>query len=406
MMRKILILSILFFVLVFSAQPSTSQQSSKPSSAKTIWEIIPKMPTYIADMIWEETKAMIKFLYLPYHDSVMCTLCKQGIDEYVLATSLALTASAILLALLYMVGQALGHGTIQAWTKVELGELIISAFFFAFLSGFLILVCNLSVTTIFPSLDNPYLDHNYTKMNIFEASNALLYEFAASAETLLVVQFVVGKFLTWTCGMTLHGMPVGMGTHGSVLQGFLSIVNAMLQITMITTGISIITALGQMHVLNFAQVLFIRYLLPIGFVARCFSPTRRFGGALIAIAITFIFIYPFLVVMSYQIYEVTEMPFTTMLKVWVNYFTGQGGDGLKLWQKISDSNDPGVILGFGLLSAFVSLLTVTFIPPTATIFIGGVFIPLLLTVVVITGVRHLSRMIGEEVDITNLTRMI
>jgi hypothetical protein len=305
---------------------------------------------------------------------------------------------------MYMMGQALEHGQIQAWSRVELGELFMSIFFFAVFTGMLDIMCTMKVTTFFPSLAQPNLNHDYGNMNVFEASNALLYEFAVSGEALMLVQFILGKFLTWTCSMILHGAPVGMGTHGQVLQGLLSIVNAIMQMTMITTGISIITALGQMHVLNFAQVLFIKYLLPIAFVARCFSPTRRFGGAIIAIAATFIFIYPFLVVMFYQTYEVNKMPFTTMLKTWMGYFGGK--NWFKKWEEISTSNNPAIILGFGLLSAFVSLLTITFIPPTATIFIGGILVPLLLTIVVITGVRHLSRLIGEEVDITNLTRMI
>ncbi len=347
---------------------------------------------------------IVRLVYLPYHKSAMCTLCSTSLNPMSGVVVLALAVSGIALAVVFMLARVVEASAVEAWVKVELTELAVTFLIFIVFSVLLKIACAVPIDVFFPQLAHK---PGFSGKNMFETANLLLYNFAVTSEVVLVEQFLLGKFVVWTCGQVLHGLPMGMGTTASVLKGFLPIANAMFQVTIVTTAVSIITALGQMHVLNFMEVLLIKYLLPIGFVARAFTFTRRFGGAVIALGIVFLFFYPFLVVLFYQTYELSDMSAWTAIKTWWHFV---GNTDLGYWILLSDSaNVPFAHLTAAMFREIARLtvaVTLAFIPPVSLVFIGGVLVPVLFSVVLVTGTKELSKAIGEQLDVTNLTRMI
>ncbi len=75
-----------------------------------------------------------------------------------------------------------------------------------------------------------------------------------------------------------------MGGLGSLVSGLSMMLNAL--------TIAWITNLVQIEVLKFVMLTSLTVFLPLGVVCRCFKPTRRFGGALMAMGIGLFFFYP------------------------------------------------------------------------------------------------------------------
>ena len=90
-MRKIFVVSIIFLMFIIFAQP----QSNPTQPQKSIWKEISEFPENLVFGFWADIRNGIKFVYLPYHKSVMCTLCEKGVEEYVATTLIALTASSM-----------------------------------------------------------------------------------------------------------------------------------------------------------------------------------------------------------------------------------------------------------------------------------------------------------------------
>jgi len=378
---------VLMLTLVY-AQPLSYylQQVEDVNTTAFIEEVESFMNTKVAQLV-------------PLHKSVVPTLYNTFTITNV---TFAFGASAVILAVLYMVGVFLEHAALQTWVKVETGELLTSVLLFlAFLAVFNTLA-TIPANVLFPFY--PSLPEG----NVYEVCVELLSNFSISTSIVFVLESAFMSLITKLFGMQVIAAPLGIGTQTESLRPVLSLVNALMQSALISTALSIVTVLGQLHVLNFAHTFIIKYLLPFAFFFRSFSPTRKFGGSLIAISFTFLFIYPFIIVLfygalnnigfwSFYVKE-AKMSLAMLKQVFMH--------PIDFAERIALSTDPIAMLTQTTFASIFSALFMLFIPPTAYVFLGGVLFVVLILIIVLTFNRYLSRMFGEEVDITQLTRMI
>lgn len=85
--------------------------------------------------------------------------------------------------------------------------------------------------------------------------------------------------------------PGGIGANAVPFSGLSSLLSG-LSMMLNALTIAWITNLIQIEVLKFVMLTSLTVWLPLGIVCRCFKPTRRFGGALMALGLGLFFFYP------------------------------------------------------------------------------------------------------------------
>ena len=203
---------------------------------------------------------------------------------------------------------------------------------------------------------------------------------------------VINMAISAASSTTLALNPNGLGFMVSFGQGFANL-GQMFNIAMITISSSQIIIIAQIILLKMFSRLF-GPLLVAGVLLRSFGITRGFGGALIALALGFYFIYPMSVVLFYGILQDNIDASVAALydeDAMSALPTGTPGGSFDLsnWMKgIFDSVMQPVC-------GFLSLLV-----------LGAVFVPFAVFLVMVSFIRGLSAMLGEEVDVSNITRLI
>ncbi|VVB65463.1 Uncharacterised protein [Candidatus Gugararchaeum adminiculabundum] len=376
---------------------------------------------------------------------------------------LAIMIGAFLIAVVYMLSEILGgmnllawhrmevtpppsgNAGMKAWAKNEMFQVFTTAIIFLSIVGLVNFACAVNTTSIFFSgykytaLDTnnnivqvpPYQNMfdeaiRYLDSLSFYSGFAFLYSFFSN----LGISFVQG--FIWT------SRPGGLGVMAQPLAGLSPLMSSS-GMVMSTTMIAFLTAAVQVQVLRFVQATMLSVFLPIGLLCRCIEPLRGFGGMLIGLALVMFILYPALLVMN----EAVVAPSLASYQWSANFYfektipaepdpndptkeiptTMYGVGGFANKFAASDPNDPNSGASFfssptaysasalpktmfdKLVSPF-SYLYSAIIRLVAVIFVGVFALTALNFVILTAAVRELTKLLGEEADITNLTRMI
>ena len=238
---------------------------------------------------------------------------------------------------------------------------------------------------------------------------------------------------------TIFSKPLGLGLVSSPGAGLgAPIKNVLYQATNFL-AIVFITNYAQKVVFEFALVGFLKYYLPIGIMMRCFTPTRRIGGTLIAIGIGFLFIYPALTVITSEILRETTENFATdtignmgaHAKPVFNIISDKAKMNLKDFPKeiVGDysgnmpdptnpapGSAPSPVQEYSTGNLIVNLIKggtggAMYMILILPMMIIGIVIILGLAsafniLLIIHAIKGISKTMGEEIDISSLTRLI
>lgn len=348
--------------------------------------------------------------YLPEYKPLMDTaVCQPGFSESFFyfpdwaSTSLvALLASAFILAFLYMFASMFQNQQSVARVKIELYELIVTAAIFAVLFMMLNGMCSIQTGWIFPGAghnSNVLGWEDWSGKSIYYSSFNYLMEFADDTLIVMSYQYLGYAFIDFLTSMEISSTPMGIGATMKPTSGLGAVVKPVLNNAFSVEILSVITAQAQVYVMDYGTYGMLKYLLPLALIMRSFTLTRRIGGTIISITIVFLFVYPLLVIPSYMV--VNDSLFGSISKyLQGGQYAGVWGASTYFWAVIEMMFkflwSPDFLFGYALL----------FMPFIAKIFIGGVFMPLFNTIILTNTAKYLSRSLGEEIDITNLTRMI
>jgi hypothetical protein len=338
---------------------------------------------------------------------------------------LGMLISFFVMSILYMLSQAFSIPGLSAWCKKEFFQVAVTGVIVAGLVGFVLFSCTFVKPSLFIDLDDDgdgIPDH---PDDLFAYSINYVEWLRDSVYTLYVFISVVNSLVTTITGTVVYASPGGFGVNLRPMGGF-NTISGMLTFSMSTLFAGgILTSIAQLRVLHAIQLMAFNILLPIGVFARCFEPTRRFGGSLMAIAIGLFLFYPFMLMLNaaitHNVLEIgdslvgasTEIqnidPSITSLENSLDrYVSMQTDSDYNKPPDLDASNDPipGTEgQGYGLL-AYVNNLFLVLYVLVGKILLAALFLPFFNFIMLIVFIRNLSRMLGEEVDITNITRMI
>jgi hypothetical protein len=278
----------------------------------------------------------------------------------------------------YVLGHVLSHKKLLLWSKEQMQEAILAMAITLFIVGFVSFLCTLDLKSLGVSTDCTGPTCNV--LNV--ASGYLTSLYTTIMKGYLVVAGINAVMSSWAT-LTIGKAPGGVGVIITPL-AVLGDIASSLVMAMIVLMTSAIITLVQIVVLKMSESIFV-ILFPIGVILRSFGVTRGFGGGLIAIAIGFFFFYPLLVVLFYG----AVVGDNTI----GNNYTGLSDSFKNGGLSPTNSNWFGGILG----------PLVGFIGQTI---VGAIFMPLVMFMILVSFVKGLSYALGEEVDVSNLTRLI
>ena len=358
-----------------------------------------------------------------------CAPGSSGLEFFALSASAALGASAVLLAGMYLWATFFRNQQMDAFVKTELYELFVSAVLVVLLGTATAAMVNIKVSTFVPSALMPIgLDGRNVisaDTSIYAASGMYFDKVRADMSDWLKVNYFLSMYVDQVASVTPYARPLGVGLVASPMAGLASPIKSLLYNMSVALSIAFIINSAQNIVYLFALQAFLKYYLPLGIFFRCFTPTRRLGGALIGVACAFLFVYPALTVLSYSMfYNQDSGPLVSFREVIYSYFFTDTSTGT-FWGHFNDfyeekftSVGTGVTdiisVGFGGIGELFQkligniLFVVMMFPITivSMAFAVGFVIPAFNILIFTSIAKGLSKSFGDEIDIASLTRLI
>ncbi|MCS7109357.1 MAG: hypothetical protein NZ903_00990 [Candidatus Micrarchaeota archaeon] len=324
-----------------------------------------------------------------------------GVEENWKSLSFAaLLASLAIIIIMYLIAKALDIPSLLARVKTDFIQVIVTALILGSLYTIVSFICFVDAREFgfnFSSFfDGARLYFEYSR-------NSALNTYMKIADSIMFVTglssisfnnpsiinagnfFKIGVFFKPFAG---YGIVIG------VLNWFGSLI---LLSYSLTTGFLI--------VLDAIQLYFLNLLLPAGVILRCFTPTRDFGGVLISIAVGLFLFYPILFSFSYLIigqkdpnipqYDMEwDTQITKAVATLVTYSVLPLGDITVIFSSASNTADLAKKkVGEAFTDVGSTILYIYILPAINWIILAAL-------------VREMSRLLGQEIDISGLGRMI
>ncbi|MBS3067131.1 hypothetical protein J4450_00390 [Candidatus Micrarchaeota archaeon] len=356
--------------------------------------------------------------------------------DWTAALAAALITSLMLLTFIYLIGVILRNQGTIGFVKLELFELIMSAILVVFIISAVAMMNSLTVGSIFPHGHHP-------DDKIYKATQQYYIEVGDMIIGWMETDYLFGVWTDNLASATPYSRPLGVGIVAAPLAGFAAPLKQIIYNINSALTIAYIINTAQRIVFEFAVVGFLKFYIPLGLVLRSFTPTRRLGGALIAIGLGFLFIVPFVTIINAQIVLSPDSPIRGMDDAVKDVACAEFGDYLPGCPDPTPSTPPSagtpatpsvapslstekqvesfvdilwnltignlVKLGEIFQNFFGTLFAVAFFVPLTVVgiaFAVGYLLPALNVLVLVQAVKYMSKSLGEEVDITTLTRMI
>ena len=340
--------------------------------------------------------AFIQLAYaLPSSCSISNAFAPSGEGNWIFLSAVGVLISAAITGILYMIGSAISKPELVSRAKTDFSQVIITLVMIAAFESVVLFMCNMDVKdlgfktpgTVFDAADS-YFNYQYklASKTYFEASNVIMTLSGLSA----VygggnIGGVVGIALSPFSGLTvmLQGMQYVMG------------------LTMLQVSIS----WAQSMILEMIKSSFLEYLLPTGLVLRCFTPTRDIGGIIISIGVGLFLFYPSMFAIAFLVSgenspDSIELGSSTWANTIIKVSAVMAGEFLFLdpiSSTITNIYTVGQIM-YPMVSSSVfslgSLLLYVFILPAIN------------WIIIASLIRDMSRLMGEEVDVSTLARLI
>ncbi|MFH1448003.1 MAG: hypothetical protein ABIG39_04010 [Candidatus Micrarchaeota archaeon] len=322
-----------------------------------------------------------------------CASPEDWLASWQLLSAIGLIMSWFVVSLIYMIGSLLDNIGLMARAKAEVWEIITTTIILGLVIALVTSACTFEIGSMGAAA---------TSGNMFDvAENYLLWlrNYTISVfKDLMTMNSLISVLLSVMGGFQIYGIGI-VGQPFAGLQPIMNLMNLFMNGIMICLIISI----AQITVLKFIQAGAFNILLPIGIVCRSFPFTRRFGGSMIALAIGLFIIYPFLLVINDAIMGTPSNNPTNVPTINYSIMDAITGNLMSLGFGL-------ITGGVGFLYAIADILTTYFVqkPVTAIgqVALAAFILPALNSVVFVMAVRDLSRILGQEVDVTSMSRMV
>jgi len=337
-----------------------------------------------------------------------------GMWDWAALSGVALSVSGVLLAFLYVWSVLFRNSQMEASVRQELYELVFTAFIVVLLFGVVGSMHSMQLRYFLPS--NMIPADVSPEMNVYQATALYYVTVGEDMEGWLNLNYVFNMYIDQMASITPYARPLGVGLVASPMAGFASPIKQLLYNMSVAISVAFIINYAQLFVYLFALEAFLRYYLPVGILLRSFTPTRRLGGTIIGVAATFLFVFPAMTTITFAMLYSSDGPLLSFRSLFAAYlpdfvdkfgnFAGDNFTGGGFVDLVS-----GVFGGIGsLLENVIGTVFLTvLIFPISMISLGfvvGFILPAFNITIFIQAAKGLSKALGEEVDISALTRLI
>ncbi|MGV8176830.1 MAG: hypothetical protein ACP5NX_03455 [Candidatus Bilamarchaeaceae archaeon] len=352
-----------------------------------------------------------------------------GIDWFGISL-LALLASVLIMVVFYLLSMLMNDRRALPTLKLELSELFVTLLILVFVGVAMRGMCSADTDILGPNIW-PFKDADDMPMVVPLVQVPFVYfqEVSDGLYQALYVTHGASMFTDELANTTVYGKPLGVGVVSNPVAGLIMPLNKLLYNSITAIAIAFILNEAQIYVFRYAYIGFMFYFLPIGLFLRCFTVTRKIGGALIAIALGFMVVYPLLLLVSagiindfgsWTIYSDAEAVndagsqfsnvFSKPSGFLQAFSTAVGGFTSAvsyLFSSVSAVLDSGASMFLGTTaSPLLFRLIWVSMGNIAYTFMAGYLLPVINFLILVQAVKGMSRMIGEEVDVSSLTRLI
>ncbi len=345
----------------------------------------------------------------------LSSVCNTGIffNDILILCAISALATVGVIAISYMLGQIFSNPKISLWSKTELLQL-----FFSIVSVFFIILliesfCSFNISAVSSLTQNP----SQETLSIYGAAEKYFLESG---------QYIHNSLSIQQYHMMAYNMLLLRGRYDCFLGPILCLFgNSMisyspyawasasigiLNISLNSTLVAFMSNLSFLFVLEYSTSGFVMLFLPIGIFLRSLPYLRSLGSLFIAIALCFMIVYPLLLSIFYlilgDILNDAEIPedmkgFLDMSRV------VSKGDTSSAVSASFDVGSDDYIDRF--LSDDVNLRSMQeteIFKMAGNSFILGVFIPTLALLGTIVSVSYIGKLLGEEIDLSRIMRMV
>jgi len=321
-----------------------------------------------------------------------CASPGDWLSSWQVLSALGILTSWFIVSLAYMVGSLLDNVGLMARAKAEVWEIITTAIILGSVIALVTAACIFPASYINPSAaGNLFTTAENYLFWLRNMTMGVFKDLMSMNNTISVLLSVMGGFNLFGVGVTVQPF--------AGFQPLMNIINLFMNGVMIC----LIATVAQITILKFIEAGAFNVLLPVGIVCRSFPFTRQFGGSLIAIAIGLYIFYPLMLVVDDAVMGTPS-----------RHPDDVGGIDYSIWDTIKGSI-PQIVLGmiFGGIMAFYAIIDIIIkyfidkpVVGMGQVALSAFILPAINGVVFIAVVRDLSRVLGQEVDATSLSRII
>lgn len=351
------------------------------------------------------------------------------VSNSVIPTALmAAVATTALIGLSYAVGNAIANSKLTLWAKTEAVQIVISMITIGLLLSIMGTYCSLNISDIAGLFNVPGVGPTIggQPANMYNAAQQYLLDSAHYANNALtVIRYhleaynVMAATTQMTCDFKISGT-VGIGclfgysgVSSNPLGGYAA-AQAALNIAFNSAIMSQMSALNFLFILLFVYKGFVLLFLPLGVLLRSMPYLRTFGALLIATAISFLIVYPFMLAIFY-VMEPVLLDSTQSTQ----FFPAGPPDLSQFFTNEHIFKDEEGS-GFGMSSSAAvhgaSAITNTYFPngdaPIQAMafagyaFLAAVFLPTVALLATIGSIVYMTRLYGEEIDLSRIVQMV
>ena len=324
-------------------------------------------------------------------------------SDWLLLSVLALVVSTIALSLLYMLASFLRNTALLTWTKFELFQVFGTVAIMVFFGTTLLGICTFDMSWLNPqSQQNP---HGYpVGINMYQIIDDYFSKMQEVGYTIFLYIMYISKILTYMSRLTVMSSPLGVGSNENPLET-MGQLNSLIFIMLSGFITSFLMLQLQMRMLDYLAFACLGFLFPFGIFLRCFEPTRSFGGTLLGISVSLFLFYPILMVFNDYVMYAQLSAITAEQKSYI-----QAADTASKSNE-TGKPDAGTQMGalWGGFNSFSELLAdgvLIFVKPVMVYFVGAVMLPVINFIVLVEITRGTTAFMGDELDVSNLTRLI
>ena len=370
----------------------------------------------------------------------IATICSGGapFGQWAFYTFIILVISSSIYGFLYFLSKFLNSPKLSVEVSQEILQMFYTVFLFVLLLMFYTGMCNIDIGSFFDTLPG---GSDYSTYYCGTSPDACKTPYDYGSSYLKKVNEWGSETIILTAAafslMSSLGSTKASGSYQKAepFTGLKQIADSVLNLAMMSLIIIFFSSLTQMIILYYSWSPMIGIFLPFAFFLRSFAPTRTIGGAIIGAVLTLSVFYPLLLMINGMVMvniqpeialTISKAALGPIALAWVSYgfsnviIASEGNPKIHnfLVNKFGIAKLgrlAGKFLSFQhainltvlvtvLLAAITFIVTLMFV--IGSLFIAGVLLPLLNLLILAEISKALSAMLGESLNVANLTRIV